>query len=150
MRKCLSDRWGNNPPENIWVGATYTGRKCVDDLINTPAAIRWLSVEPMLSSLDDLTEYLWDGYENSPKYSRKEYPLGLIHWVVFGAESGPRRRYCSTTWIESGISQFKQVGVKCFVKQIHLNRQLVEPNDPFPFPEWLRIREYPQVKENKK
>jgi protein gp37 len=45
----------------------------VDDLAEVPAAVRFLSCEPLLGPLDDL-------------------PLHRIHWVIVGGESGPSAR----------------------------------------------------------
>ena len=72
--------------------------KPIDLLRLVPAAVRFLSLEPILEDLGalDLTE---------------------IHQVIIGGESGPRRRPCEVKWIQALAGQGRQAGVAVFVKQ---------------------------------
>lgn len=70
-------------PNNVWMGtsvecAEYTPR--INALIQIPAAVRFLSLEPLLGPIPDL-------------------PLAGIHWVIVGGESGPRARPMDAAWV---------------------------------------------------
>ena len=70
-------------PPNVWMGVsveTTPYLKRVDDLRNVPAAIRFLSIEPLLAPIHglDLTD---------------------IHWVIVGGESGPKARPMKGEWV---------------------------------------------------
>jgi len=70
-------------PAHIWVGVsveTMQYRWRVDQLRQVPAAVRFISAEPLLGSLYDLD-------------------LTDIHWLIAGGESGPHRRACDPTWL---------------------------------------------------
>jgi protein gp37 len=70
-------------PENVWMGVSveseeYTER--VDYLRSTPAAVKFLSLEPLLGPLDNLN-------------------LQGIHWAIAGGESGPNARPMNPVWV---------------------------------------------------
>ncbi len=70
-------------PAHIWLGVSvetmqYAWR--VDQLRHVPAAIRFISAEPLLGSLYDLD-------------------LNNIDWLIAGGESGPRHRFCDPAWV---------------------------------------------------
>jgi protein gp37 len=86
---------------NVWMGVSvengdYTWR--VRDLERVAAAVRFLSVEPLLGPIDDL-------------------PLKGIHWVIVGGESGPRARPMSPAWVRSIREQCARARVPFFFKQ---------------------------------
>lgn len=88
-------------PTNVWMGVSvengdYTWR--VRDLVRVAAAVRFLSVEPLLGPIDDL-------------------PLKGIHWVIVGGESGPRARPMSPAWVRSIREQCARARVPFFFKQ---------------------------------
>jgi protein gp37 len=88
-------------PENIWMGVSvesdaYTRR--IDHLRNTGAAIKFLSLEPLLGPLDDLR-------------------LEAIDWVIVGGESGPGARPMNPEWVVSIRNQCIAAGVPFFFKQ---------------------------------
>jgi len=87
---------------HIWWGTSVENRKYgvprIDDLRNTPAAVRFLSVEPLL---EDLGEIDLDG----------------IQWVIVGGESGPGARFMEPEWVNSLMEQCNQKGVPFFFKQ---------------------------------
>lgn len=72
----------------------------IDDLRLTAAAVRWLSLEPLLGPIDLAGR------------------LNGIHWVVVGGESGPGARQCNVRWIRSIVRQCREAGVPVFVKQL--------------------------------
>jgi len=113
--------------KNIWFGVSVENQKAANEripiLLQTPAAIRWLSVEPLL---EPIAFELLEG----------------INWVVIGAESGHNRRECKIEWVEDIIDQCKQAHVPVFVKQLSIDGKVVK--DISLFPKHLQIREYPK------
>lgn len=88
-------------PRNVWQGvsvesAEHTGR--ISDLVTVPAAVRFLSVEPLLGPIPDL-------------------PLHGLDWVIVGGESGPRARPMSAAWAEQIRDRCGHAGVPFFFKQ---------------------------------
>ena len=97
--RALADRlpW----PENVWMGvsvesAAYVGR--VNDLVQVPASVRFLSVEPLLGPIPGL-------------------PLEGIHWVIVGGESGPGARPMQPSWVKEIRSACRRARVPFFFKQ---------------------------------
>lgn len=89
--------WANN----IWMGVSvekesYTYR--IDHLRDTGAAIKFLSLEPLLGPLDKLC-------------------LDGIDWVIVGGESGPGARAMKPDWVTSIRDQCVGAGVPFFFKQ---------------------------------
>ena len=113
---------------NLWLGVTAEDQAAADErvplLLKTPAAVRWVSVEPMLEETD-LAMLVDD-----------------LDWVVIGCESGPRRRPCKPEWVEALVEQCQEAGVAVYVKQLDLGGAVSK--DPDEWPEELRIREWPK------
>jgi len=89
-------------PPNVWQGvsvenARYTSR--IRDLQHVPAAVRFLSVEPLLGPIPDL-------------------PLEGIHWVIVGGESGPGHRPLDLAWVREIRDQCLDGAVPFFFKQL--------------------------------
>ncbi|MBK6808495.1 MAG: phage Gp37/Gp68 family protein [Sandaracinaceae bacterium] len=88
--------------EHIWLGVSVEDRRYgvprIDVLRSVPAAVRFLSVEPLLEDLGELD-------------------LSGIHWVIVGGESGPGARAMSAHWVESIQRQCKAQRVPFFFKQ---------------------------------
>ena len=104
---------------NVWIGGTVCNQdeadRVVPAILATPAAHRWVSVEPMLSHVD-LTRYPCSlGPEGA-------WMRGL-DWVVAGCESinGRVGRPARREWFESLASQCLDADVPCFVKQMAEN-----------------------------
>jgi protein gp37 len=88
-------------PANIWMGVSVEDARVVQriaDLQAVPAAVRFLSCEPLIGPLDDL-------------------PLDGIHWVIVGGESGPGARPIRIEWIRSILRQCRKAKVPFFFKQ---------------------------------
>jgi len=88
-------------PDNLWMGVTVELRDYlyrVNDLRSTPAAVKWLSLEPLLGDLGDVN-------------------LTDIDWVVVGGESGPGARPMKREWATSLRNQCQNQGVPFFFKQ---------------------------------
>lgn len=98
----------NAPFENLWIGTSAENQPTFDDrirhLLPIPAAVRFVSLEPLLSPID------------IPPSVLKQ-----ISWVIVGCESGPKRRPCRIEWIQSIVQQCDEAGVPVFVKQISIN-----------------------------
>jgi protein gp37 len=87
--------------DNIWMGVTVENREArrrIDALRTVPAAVRFLSVEPLLESLGPLD-------------------LSGIHWVIVGGESGPGARPMRAAWVQEVKRQCDAAGVAFFFKQ---------------------------------
>jgi len=87
--------------KNIWMGVSV--ESCdyycrIDDLRKTPAAVKFLSIEPMLGPMPDLD-------------------LRGIDWVIVGGESGPGARPMHPTWPAEVRDQCLAAGVSFFFKQ---------------------------------
>ena len=111
MRLHMNVYWPK-PLPNVWLGVSVENQRMADEripiLIDTPAAVRFLSVEPLLSKVD-LAAYLkgHGDFQSSP-----------IQWVIVGGESGPKARPCNIKWIEHVVAQCEYYVIPCFVKQL--------------------------------
>ncbi len=88
-------------PANLWVGVSVEDGDAVDridDLRAVPAVVRFLSCEPLLGPLPDLT-------------------LDGIGWIIAGGESGVNARPMDPAWVESLRDQCTSAGVPLFFKQ---------------------------------
>lgn len=88
-------------PRNVWMGVSVEDSRVlsrVDDLRKVPAAVRFLSCEPLIGSLAgiDLTD---------------------IHWVIVGGESGPNARLMKIEWVREIFRQCRKQNVPFFFKQ---------------------------------
>jgi protein gp37 len=99
------------PLPNVHLGVSVEDQKTFEErwkyLRQTPAAVRFLSMEPLLGAIDmqselwkDLREFVWPD------------------WVIVGGESGPGARPCDIHNVRSIVEQCKSAGVACFVKQL--------------------------------
>lgn len=113
----MAEGWiQQQPPENVWLGATICNQEEADrdigKLMDTPAAVRFLSIEPMLGAID---------------LGRWLEPMGLdtdrglmnpgIDWVIVGGESGPNARPMHPDWARSLRDQCAAAGVPFHFKQ---------------------------------
>lgn len=131
----------DEPLSNVWLGTTvehadYARR--VAHLRAAPAAVRFLSCEPLLGPLPSLD-------------------LTGMDWVILGGESGPRSRPLELDWIRDVIGQCRTAGVAPFVKQLgtvwardhHVGGKSVaalgdtKGGNPEYWPAGLRVRDYP-------
>ena len=88
-------------PQNVWMGVSVEDSRVItriDDLVEVPAKVRFLSCEPLIGPLDEL-------------------PLSGIQWVIVGGESGPKARPMKEQWVESIFRQCKKQEVPFFFKQ---------------------------------
>lgn len=147
------------PLPNVWLGVSVEDQERADeripDLLATPAAIRFLSCEPLLGPVD-----LMEVIPNPMIWSPVHGMTRLLDWVIVGGESGPNSRPFALEWARSIVAQCKAVGVSCFMKQLGA-KPVDRPSPQFchepiklqdrkggDWSEWptdLRVREFPQV-----
>jgi len=102
---------------NVWLGVSVEDQQRADEripaLLQIPAAVRFLSVEPLLApvSLTDATRW-----ENKAHWWGKNI-RDYLHWVIIGGESGHGARPCDLAWIRSIRDQCQAAGVPVFIKQ---------------------------------
>ena len=147
---------------SIHLGVSVEDQKTADEripiLLQIPAAVRWISAEPLLGELDltrvkyfpdkiNTVDVLrggtWDDEKHFGFVNHSDMP-GTLDWVIVGAESGAKRRPCKMEWVEKVVQDCHEAGVPCFVKQISLNGKVTK--DINQLPEHLRIREIPNAR----
>lgn len=105
------------PPRNVWLGVSVEDQVRADEriplLLRTPAAVRWISAEPLLGPIS--FEGCWVEYADPAIH---ENWLERLNWVVVGGESGPGARSFDIAWARSLRDQCKAVGVPFFLKQL--------------------------------
>lgn len=86
------------PFSNVWLGVSVEDQETADDriplLLETPAALRWISAEPLLGPLN-LRYFLSNFFR-----SVGDKHIYTLDWVVTGGESGPGARPLHPDWIE--------------------------------------------------
>jgi protein gp37 len=111
-------RW---PLPNVWLGVSVEDQQRADEriplLLQTPAAVRFLSVEPLLGPVD-LSPWLACGPEKAEWFLAHYGDSQPLSWIIAGGESGPSARPCDVAWIRSIVQQCKAASVPCFVKQL--------------------------------
>jgi protein gp37 len=88
-------------PSNVWIGVSVENAAVlsrVDDLRIVPAAVRFLSCEPLIDSLAGID-------------------LRGIHWVIVGGESGPHARTMNIQWVREIFRECRKQKVPFFFKQ---------------------------------
>jgi protein gp37 len=114
-------------PMNVWIGVTAENQQRADEripiLLETPAAVRFLSVEPMLGEVD-LSRYLgveWmdalDGYGHEMFAALNGQVGKLLSWVILGGETGPGARPMEPAWALDVYRQCQAAGVPFFWKR---------------------------------
>lgn len=132
----LSDPW---PLQNLWLGVSCENQVTADEriphLLRTPAAVRFVSAEPLIGPIDlKLGSERWRcsqcGFVGSPDdeicmgrcghcwHELDEREDCGIGWVIAGGESGSRARPCEVEWIRSLVRQCREAEVPCFTKQL--------------------------------
>jgi protein gp37 len=110
-------RW---PPPNVWMGISCEDQQRADeripDLLATPAAVRFISAEPLLAPVDLTRIPIAHGFVEIHGGQ-----LPALSWVIVGGESGPRARDFRLSWAKSLIEQCQAAGVPAFMKQVGSN-----------------------------
>lgn len=106
------------PLPNVWLGVSAEDQKTADEriplLLQTPAAVRWISAEPMLGPIN-LEMY----FEQWPDHNGVRVVQGYpgLDWVVVGGESGSEARPMHPDWASSLRDQCKDADVPFLFKQ---------------------------------
>jgi protein gp37 len=105
----------NAPLLNVWLGISAEDQKSANSriplLLETPAAVRWVSLEPLLEKIS-LDQYYAE--EGGGCYSMW---LDHLDWIVVGGESGPGARPMHPNWARSLRDQCRKAEVPFFFKQ---------------------------------
>lgn len=111
------DRWEHLPDvdewplPNVWLGTSVEDQARADEriphLLKCPAAVRFLSCEPLLGPLDLASAVV-----------KRRIGDPQPNWVIVGGESGANARPCNVAWIRSIVAQCKAAVVPVFVKQL--------------------------------
>jgi protein gp37 len=154
------------PLPNVWLGVSVENQAAADEripmLLQTPAAVRFLSCEPLLGPVD-LTCIPCEHNESSiagavgtynavagswwpalgdanEEYKRRLEELPRLDWVICGGESGPGARPMEQAWAESLRDQCAAAGVAYFMKQMG---SVFGPNKGHDVPAELDIKQFP-------
>lgn len=115
-------------PPNLWLGVTAENQEMADlripKLLEIPAAVRFVSFEPML----DFFYVLYLRFTE-------------LDWVIIGAETGPGARPMKLKWAEKMVSNCKKAGVPCFVKALPVNGRVTD--DMKLWPKDMQVRQWP-------
>jgi len=148
------------PLPNVWLGVSVESRRwksrVIPHLVSTAAAVRFVSVEPLLEDLGDISD--WFPREREVSQTQSVWIEG-VNWVIVGGESGPGARPFDLAWARAIVQQCKAAGVPVFVKQLgsHAFEGEAENDgcgpqyfthhkkggDPDEWPVDLRVREWP-------
>jgi protein gp37 len=156
-------RW-YGPHPRIWLGVSVEDQARaearVPDLLRTPAAVRFVSAEPLLEALD-LRRWLHRGGEcecepaessrcdelrsrQSGGWIRCNLGTRRIDWVIGGGESGSKARPMCLSWARNIVHDCHEAGVACFFKQ--LGARSYETTDDenahetWPVGRWLELK----------
>lgn len=119
------------PLPNVWIGATITSQSEADrdipKLLAVPAAVRFLSMEPLLGPVDLTDICNTRGEEHEDHFSALFDPdddvdedgnsFPYIDWVIVGGESGPKARPMHPQWARDLRDQCAEAGVPFLFKQ---------------------------------
>ena len=159
-RKGLGDIPISNPAthllENVWIGTSCEDQAAADarvpHLLATPAAVRFLSCEPLLGPID-LEPWLWTvAYHDDGQgdVAPEQEPSGAISWCIVGGESGPGARPLQADWLNGLVERCIEADVPLFVKQTgsawarehgYTDRKGGSPEE---WPTGWRIRQWPK------
>lgn len=121
-RPCVTPDW---PDPQIWLGVTAENQARADEripiLLSIPAAVHFVSAEPMLGPVDLETYLLSDADKAAHEDQLLEPIQGFnyrkLNWVIAGPETGPGKRKCKNFWINHLWLQCGAAGVPFFDKR---------------------------------
>lgn len=128
---------GGGFPENVWIGTSVENQeqanKRIPELLKIPAAVRFLSMEPLLGPVDlnnsipGLSRSALQGANDNGTHAFTDYPdAPKVSWVIVGGESGSQARPMHPDWVRS------------------LRDQCVGADTPFFFKQWGQFVPYGQ------
>jgi protein gp37 len=132
-----NEAWPGWPLPNVWIGTSVESGSVADriaSLTDTPAAVRFVSVEPLIGPLPRVD---FEG----------------VDWVIVGGESGPGARPMELAWATDAVRRACRDGAQVFVKQLgsvwakEHGAQHPKGGDPEEWPAHLRVRGFPAARE---
>lgn len=148
------------PLPNVWLGVSAEDQRRADervpDLLATPAAVRFVSAEPLLGPIDfrsidvDGDSYVTpltahSAEELSQEWGELSPAQPRLDWIIVGCESGAGARPMQEGWVLDIVEQCRPAGVACFVKQLSGPKGRAV-KDMAAFPATLRVRDMPEVR----
>jgi protein gp37 len=110
---------GKWPLPNVWLGVSVENQHFADEriplLLQTPAALRFISAEPLLGPVD-LQAKVKESI-GTPAYRLANDWVKCLDWVIAGGESGPHARPMHPSWVQSLRNQCQAASVPFFFKQ---------------------------------
>lgn len=113
-----ASEWSEQLPDHVWIGTSVEDQESADkripELLRIPAAVRFLSCEPLLGPMD-----LWQPARRQPRtvHAGHDSSHDGIHWVICGGESGPNARPMHPDWARSIRDQCQAASVSFLFKQ---------------------------------
>lgn len=149
------DATRQEPFTNVWLGVSVEDQQRADQriphLTATPAAVRFLSCEPLLGpvTIERWIDGLHCDHEAGVNCCGEcECTTNMhdpaLHWVIVGGESGHGARQMYPGWALTLVRQCRAEGVPVFVKQLG-SAWGSDHHDPDTWPEELRVREWPDT-----
>lgn len=140
----LHDWTCGDAPRNVWLGATIVNQAEADrdipKLLQVPARVRWLSMEPLLGSVN-LTSWI-GGHTGLTGYRVDPEPR-WIDWIVVGGESGPGARPMNPQWARDIRDQCQAAEVPFLFKQngewVSVS-EVAGPGEIYEFPDGRSVR----------
>lgn len=156
---------------NLWLGVSAENQERADeripDLLATPAAVRFVSAEPLLGPIDFNRLPRPFEFHASP-HGWMAWLAKRLHWVIIGGESGPHNRQFDADWGRDILNVCLPAGIATFFKQMgsgwsrhtdigrgrHISDSagtdfIVRDSKGGDMAEWpddLRVREMPEVR----
>lgn len=124
---------------HAWLGVSVEDQATADEriplLLDTPAAVRWVSQEPQIGEVVYREDWLRGRFDHCPEETDDPETDGCrgcagwgiecaavrgarLDWIVIGGESGPGARPFDLAWARSTIAQCRAAGVPVFCKQL--------------------------------
>lgn len=130
LESATGDWW---PLPNVWLGVSAEDQKRADlripALLDTPAAVRFVSAEPLLGPID---------LHGDPIGKDSVFWIGHLDWVIVGGESGPGARPMHPDWARSMRDQCVDAGVPFLFKQWGEHRIAIPGQDT-----WDKVESIP-------
>lgn len=110
---------GEWPPRNAWLGVSAEDQRRADErvpeLLATPAAVRFVSAEPLLGPI--VMPLAWLRQGDNGAWPHDVMPVTGLDWIIVGGESGPSARPMHPDWPRAIRDQCAAAGVAFFFKQ---------------------------------
>ena len=157
-------------PDNVWMGVSVEDQRAANEripfLLSVPAAVRFLSMEPLLgpvkldhldveahpaaSRLGPLGGYFVNALTGENRDMGRPCPdVPRLDWLIVGGESGPGARPMAVEWAADILRQAQAADVPVFVKQLGAvwarqnGARHQKGGEPVEWPEHLRVRAMP-------